>query len=190
MKYINKYFNLGGLNMYHFESSPMHDMNMMHQHHPMHDMNMMHQHHPMLTMPQHDLESMYPNIYFIILPHIEHHCNMLESQHGKTHHLTHDMLDSIVDDIYKKVEPDLIKCRPENELIEEDTSEEAERQVYPHGGVMGRNLIRILLIRELLRRRAPHTPYGYNMPLYTGFPMHGFPYGVGQFPQMPFMGFY
>lgn len=116
-------------------------------------MNMPQQYAPMMTMPQEELETMYPQVYFIVYPAVMTHCDMMGIRPGMMFTPTRQQLDSMVDGIYRSVEGQM--------GMGEETIEET-RQPFGFGPGLGfgfgrrrfaRDLIGILLIRELLRRR-------------------------------------
>lgn len=103
------------------------------------------------------LEMMYPDIYFIILPHVKHHCDKMEEKHGKMHCPDKEEMKEIIEDICKKVEKDM------DEDDKKDECRDEERRPRPFGrGRLLRDLIGILLINELIGRRVPYYGYGYN----------------------------
>lgn len=102
---------------------------------------------PMSVMADNQLESMYPNVYNIVNPVVEGHCNNMNMQFGTMHNPTNEQLEAMTDDIMKKVEPEVTKALEK---------ESGERQLGFGGRRLLRNLIGILLIRNLLdRRRRP-----------------------------------
>jgi len=117
---------------------------------------------PMMTMPQQQLEAMYPRIYYIIYPVVVGYCDMMDTTYGLSYVPTREQLEAVVDEIYSRVERDV------DAEIMKGSRELDERQF----GIGGRNLLRglisILLIRELIsRRRNP----------FFGFPYYGGGYG-------------
>jgi hypothetical protein len=116
--------------------------------------NLPEQYSPMMTMPQEQLEMMYPRVYFIVFPAVQMHCDMMGIRPGMMFTPTRQQLDSMVDGIYRSVEGQID--------MEDDTMGDMEtRQIFPGAGFgfgfgrrrFFRDLIGILLIRELLRRR-------------------------------------
>lgn len=115
------------------------------------------------------LESMYPRVYFIIFPHVRLHCDSMDEKHGDMYVPDKEEIRDMVEDIYRKVEKDLRdydddKCR----------NEDMTRQYRPRA--LARDLIRIILISELLRRRRrrffpPYGGYSYygGYPIYPGY---------------------
>ncbi len=123
-------------------------------------MNMPTQYYPMATMPVQDLETMYPQMYYHAYPAVMGYCDMMGIRPGTTFSPTREQLDSMVDGIYRSVE---------SQLPMEEGEMESRQPFGGFGGFGGfgrrrflRDLIAILLIRELLRRRRPHYGgYGY-----------------------------
>lgn len=130
------------------------------------------QYYPMATMPQEQLEAMYPECYYIINPAVERACDHMDSQYGHMYTPTREQLESMVDRIYREVEADV------NKVYSRNTNEE-ERQLIGGGRRVLRDLITILLIRNLLRRRRPFSGYP---PFYGGSPFYGAPGIYGGFP--------
>lgn len=89
-----------------------------------------------------DLEMLYPQIYFRVMPLVMHHCDHLESKHGVMYCPTKGELSEISDDIYNRLNDNMDSYNMNN--IEET------RQFG--GGFLG-DLASILLLRELSRRR-------------------------------------
>lgn len=130
----------------------------------MRKMNMPSQYAPMMEMPQDQLESMYPRCYYIVNPEVERQCDMMQSKHGPMYTPNRQEVESMVDEIDKRVGSDV-----DAEYGEYGESDNEERQ-FGFGGFGGRrrfrrDLISILLLRRLLRRRRrPHYgyPWGYG----------------------------
>lgn len=104
------------------------------------------------------LERMYPDTYRIVYPMVVSACNMV------TMPITEEMLDQMTDDIYDRAAADSrinIDINIEIESREDDDSRqlsEQSRQRRPRRrNRFFRDLIRILLLRELLGRR-PRFP--------------------------------
>ncbi|NSW92607.1 MAG: hypothetical protein HPY74_18475 [Firmicutes bacterium] len=122
---------------------------------------------PMMTMPQQQLESMYPKVYIIIFPVVRRHCDMMDMKYGVMHIPTREQLDSMVDSIVKTVSSDV-------ELAIAEGVREEERQLGLGGRRLLRDLVLILLLRELIRRRGQYWGY-YGYPggmygTYGGYP--------------------
>ncbi|MFL0247174.1 hypothetical protein [Candidatus Clostridium stratigraminis] len=86
-----------------------------------------------------DLEMLYPQIYFRVMPLVMHHCDQMESRHGVMYSPTRNELSRITDDIENRL----------NDTMGNISGEET-RQFG--GGFLG-DLASILLLRELTRRR-------------------------------------
>ena len=130
------------------------------------------QYYPMATMPQEQLEAMYPQCYYIINPVVERTCDEMVSHYGHMYTPTREQLDSMVDRIYGQVEADV------NEAFSRSPNED-ERQFFGGGRRVLRDLISILLIRNLIRRRRPF--FGYS-PFYGSSPFYGTPGIYGGYP--------
>lgn len=133
-------------------------------------MNMPSQFYPMVTMPEQQLESMYPNIYNIIFPVIVSHCDTMDMTQGPMYIPTREQLEAAADGILSRVEGDVEKA------VMQDAREK-DRQLGFGGRRVARNLIEILLIRELIRRRR--RPF-FGVPFFGGFgPGFGGGFGPG-----------
>lgn len=119
---------------------------------------------PMMEMPQEQLESMYPKCYYIIYPEIRRHSDMFCAQYGTMYTPSRKQLEVMVDEIDNSV----------GSYVDAEYQEknDTENRQLGFAGSFGpssrrrfrRDLITILLIRELLGRRRPN--YGY--PYYGG----------------------
>ncbi|NJD03325.1 MAG: hypothetical protein FIA99_12205 [Ruminiclostridium sp.] len=132
-------------------------MNVQGQYNPM--MNVQGQYNPMMNMAQPELESMFPNTYNIIQPQVENMCDNLEAAKGKMHCPSQEEMDHMVDQIYTNVESDV-------EAAVRQNSNSNERQFLGGGRRILRDLIAILLINSLIRRRRPF----FGFPGFFGFP--------------------
>lgn len=115
---------------------------------------------PMMEMPQEQLESMYPEMYHVVHPHVKNHCDMFDSKYGMMHTPKREQLESMTDDICRKVEVDV-------DILINTNREGDDRQIGFGGRRVLRDLVSILLIRELINRRRRPTHFG------------GFPGGFG-----------
>ena len=132
-------------------------------------MGLPNQYSPMMEMPQEQMESMYPKVYDIVYPHVKHQCDMHDSKYGMMHEPNREQFDEMVKDINNKVE---------GEVEAEVSKEENQRQFGFGGRRLLRDLIAILLLRQLLGRRRPHYGgYGGYGGGYGGYPGGG--YGGG-----------
>ena len=105
-----------------------------------------------------DLERMYPEVYRVVYPMVCRACDNV------TMPVTEAMLDSMTDDIYDRVEADgriNIEVTVEAEFRDNNSSESRQmsRPRPRRRNRFLRDLIRILLIRELLGRRRPRFPF-------------------------------
>ena len=169
---MNRYFDYtlsaGGLNMQCYFRDPAQNTGMMGM--PSQNAGMMGmpgQYNTMMNMTQPQLESLYPNTYNIIQPQVENMCNNLEAHHGKNYCPSNEEMDQMVTQIYNNVESEVESATKENPSGN-------ERQFYGGGRRLLRDLIGILLIGSLIRRRRPF--FGYP-GFYGGFsPYGGYPY--------------
>lgn len=128
----------------------------------MQTMNMPTQYAPMVTMPQQELEAMYPKIYFIIYPCVCRQCDMAGTMAAPTK----EQLETMTENIVNEVEPNVAAQLAEDE-------KEGRQLFFGTGRRFLRDLAGILLIRELIRRRPF---YGYSYPGIYGYPgVYGYP---------------
>lgn len=115
----------------------------------------------------HDLESMYPETYRIVFPCVMKECDMMDMQFGSMYCPGKDKMMEIVDRIFARVEADV-------EITLRDQKDSKENRQLGFGGRrILRDLITILLIRELLRRRPFFGGFTWNRPGYgffSGYP--------------------
>lgn len=105
-----------------------------------------------------DLERMYPEVYRVVYPMVCFACDNMRTP------VTEEMVDMMTDDIYDRVEADgrinvevSVEVR-NSQSSSESTSETRQRRPRRRNRFL-RDLIRILLLRELLgRRRRPGFP--------------------------------
>lgn len=90
-------------------------------------------------------ETLYPKIYYIIYPYVQRYCDILQRNNGTVYDYTENDLDSMVKYIIKD-------CS--RELEDKWDSDDGERDSENSFKGMTKSLVRILLIRELLSRRA------------------------------------
>jgi hypothetical protein len=125
-------------------------------------MNVPTQFQPMMEMPQDQLESMYPRCYFIINPEVNRHCDMLTAKYGTMFTPTRMMLDAVVDQIDSKVGADVDADYRDSYDDYSYNDEDYDRQFdFDRRRRFRRDLISILLLRELVRRRRPHHFGGF-----------------------------
>lgn len=100
-----------------------------------------------------DLERMYPETYRVIYPMVCFACDNIRTP------VTEETVDMMTDDIYDRVEADgRIKIDISVEVRnDEETQENRQRRPLRRNRFL-RDLIRILLLRELIRRRRPRFP--------------------------------
>lgn len=104
-----------------------------------------------------DLERMYPETYRVVYPMVCFACDNMRMP------VTEEMVDMMTDDIYDRVESDgRINVEVSVEVRSGESSSEETRQRRPRRrNRFLRDLIRILLLRELIRRRPrfPGRPF-------------------------------
>jgi len=115
-----------------------------------------------------DLEQMYPEVYRIVYPMVCSACDRISSPVSP---ITEEMVTRMTDDIYDRVESDgriNIEINVTTEVRESNDRQISNetRQRRPRNRFL-RDLIRILLLRELLRRRR-------RFPGRPPFPMRPF----------------
>lgn len=109
-----------------------------------------------------NLERMYPDTYRIVYPMVVSACNMV------TMPVTEEMLDRMTDDIYDRAANDSrinidinigLESREDNN--DRQISNESRQRIPRRRNRFFRDLIRILLLRELLGRRPrfPNRPF-------------------------------
>ncbi len=118
---------------------------------------------PMMEMNQEQMESMYPQVYNIVYPHVKNQCDMYESQYGVMNNPSREQLYEMADNITDLVEQDV-------DAEVNKTEKQGERQLGFGGRRLLRDFVAILLIRQLLRRRPPFYGYpgSYGMYPYGG----------------------
>ena len=136
------------------------------------------QYYPMATMPQEQLEDMYPQEYYTVYPLAKQKCDMWMSQFGPMQTPTREQLDAMVQDICANAGPQM----GVNEAMEPvEANVTKDRQFFFGGRRFLPALASILLIRELIGRRRPFFGYGY--------PGYGYGYGYG-FPGYGYPGYF
>jgi hypothetical protein len=112
---------------------------------------------PESIMTEYQLESMYPEVYYIIYPHVIHHCDTFDKNSCCNMMMpTSEELRQMSEDISMRVEPEV-----ENAIMQ-GNRETQDRQLGFQGRGMLRDLVSILLLRELFERRhRPHRPRRY-----------------------------
>jgi hypothetical protein len=114
---------------------------------------------PMMNMPvfeeeDGDLKRLYPKIYIRIYPMVKHHCDMMTSMHGIMYCPGKDEMDYICKEICDKYEEhykDDEDDEDDDDRNDDNNDMRQRRRRIRRRGI--RDLIRILLIRDLLGRR-------------------------------------
>ena len=139
--------------------NPMATMPMQNMHNPMATMPMQNMHNPMATMPmqnmfpaveaatEEELENLFPETYKVISPVVENACDKWMGKFGEKCPSNADV-QSMVEDIYKKVEPAVEAAIKKSPVAE-------ERQFFGGGRRVLRDFIGALLIASLIRREEP-----------------------------------
>lgn len=107
------------------------------------------------------IESLYPDIYRVVYPMVCKVCNQ-----NNQREITRDLIDRMTDEIYTNIESDdrqipLMQQRPilKNGDVRNPNARETEaRSETRQNNFLMRDLIKILILRELLRRRPPMHP--------------------------------
>lgn len=107
------------------------------------------------------IESLYPDIYRVIYPMVCKVCNQ-----NSQREVTRDLVDRMTNEIYSNIEPEdrqssIVNQRPilKNGDVRNPNAREPEvRSETRQNNFLMRDLIRILILRELLRRRPPMRP--------------------------------
>ena len=102
---------------------------------------------PMCPGQCNDLERMYPDSYRVVYPMVVSACNTVNMP------ITEDMLDNMTDDIYDRAMADGRISVDINIETRDDEGRQMGRRPRPRRNRFFRDLIRILLLRELLGRR-------------------------------------
>lgn len=103
-----------------------------------------------------DLERMYPETYRVVYPMICSACDNVRTP------VTEEMVDMMTDDIYDRAEADgRINIELTVEVRNDEDSQENRQRIPRRRNRFFRDLIRILLLRELLGRRGrfPRRPF-------------------------------
>lgn len=125
---------------------------------------------PMTDFDDDRLRMMYPRIYNDLYPMINNYCDMMERRYGTMYTPTREEMDSMVEDMTRN-----LGGRPEEITQEGEAAAETlapigydgdYRHYDGHHGMS--DLARILLIRELMRRRRRHHPGMYGHRDYYG----------------------
>lgn len=125
-------------------------------------------HSPVAYQPTEELENMYPEIYHRVYPKIVSACEMMDTPtaYGMYPYPSRDAVERLTDNIYDETVKEIGNI--------EGNMENTRQPVFfggGHGGFGGyggygrrpflRDLIGVLLLRELIGRRRPYYPYPY-----------------------------
>ena len=120
------------------------------------------QYYPMMAMPQQEMEMMYPKVYHKVYPHVQEHCRMWIMMHGMCNPSKEELAE-MVESVCCKVEKE-VECDMAEEMRDKDN-----RQFNIFGRRLFRDLILILLLRDIARRGQFGTRSGYGgYPGYYG----------------------
>ncbi|GAA0181136.1 hypothetical protein SH2C18_37100 [Clostridium sediminicola] len=97
------------------------------------------------------LEEMYPNIYRRIYPWIHYYCCDMEVKMGEDYIPNKEQCEKIVENIYDKIKDNIDDMYVGN--YDEEKDNEYERKSHKGRKRPYSNLIKILLIRDLIDRR-------------------------------------
>ncbi|MFZ7130905.1 MAG: hypothetical protein ACOWWR_00930 [Eubacteriales bacterium] len=108
---------------------------------------------PMVDMPQQELESMYPTIYFIVYPMVCRYCDMMDNTYGDMYVPNQKELSNMVDKMMEEMDIENIPMEPKSKDV---STKQWNRDA-------ARDLLSILFLRELLDRRRyrRYPPYPY-----------------------------
>ena len=154
---------------------PMANMPMMNM--PMMDMSM--ENMPMMNMPMmedadEDLKALYPKIYMKMYPMVKHHCNMLKAKHGTMYCPSSDEMEKISEEICDRYDDDSRYSYDNDDDDDDDDYDDLNddnnmrqrrrRRRRRRRRNVGQDLVKILLINELIggRGRIPGFGYGYG----------------------------
>jgi len=126
---------------------------------PMATMPMQNMYNPMFAASEEELENLYPETYNVIAPAVEDACDKWMSKFGEKCPSNAEY-ETMVEDIYKKVEPAVEAAIKKSPVAE-------ERQIFGGGRRILRDFIGALLITNLIRRRR--RPF-FGFPGFGGFP--------------------
>ena len=129
-----------------------------------HCMHMMNMPMPEVEEDDDDLKRLYPKLYTGIYPMVRHHCDMMEARHGAMYCPSKEEMDHICEeicDMHEKHHKD-----DDDDDDDDDCKDDDMRQRRRRGRRRAVNdLVKILLIRDLLGRRRRHRrrpKYGYG----------------------------
>lgn len=120
-----------------------------------------------------ELENMYPEIYKIIYPMI---CKITSNQ--KTQ-LTSEQLDNMVNEIYENIEQDEndnrkgVEVKNNNKIKIQEKSKEKDDKRFRANNYILRDLIKILIIRELIGNKKTVIPTHENKNIPQYMPGNG-----------------
>lgn len=149
--------------------------------------------HQMLTMPEEQLERMYPQIYYIVNPVVVRQCDRMDDTYGMDYTPTREELERITDEIILNIDAMVRIEMPEGSRSDPCGNPDGNPNRNPNGNPDGnpdgflRGLVGVLLIRELLDRRRSRR-FGRRRGFYSDYYPGYFDYYPGYYPGLP--GFY
>ena len=145
--------------------------------------------HQMLTMPEEQLERMYPQIYYIVNPVVVRQCDRMDDTYGMDYTPTREELERITDEIILNIDAMVRIEMPEGSRSDLCENPGGNPNRNPNGNPDGflRGLVGVLLIRELLDRRRSRR-FGRRRGFYSDYYPGYFDYYPGYYPGLP--GFY
>ena len=117
---------------------------------------------PESTMPEDQLGAMYSKTYFIIYPHVIHHCDIFDKACCSMKIPTSDEIKKMIDEISMKVEPE-VEASMKSGTREYENDETESRQFGFGARGLLRDFIGVLLLREFFdRRQRPHHRFMHH----------------------------
>lgn len=120
------------------------------------------------------LNSLYPEIYKIVYPMVCKACNQVSGRE-----ITKELIDSLNDEIYRNIEDDELQETPQNRVAplkngdvrNPNAKEQEMTKQTRQSNFLLRDLIRILILRELIRQNRPGRRPGTRPPMPPRPPM-------------------
>jgi hypothetical protein len=139
---------------------------------PMNNMPMMKMPMENMSMPQvddnNDLKMLYPEMYIKIYPMVAHHCDMMVAMYGTMYCPSKDEMDDISEQLCDKYEENYRydyeddDYEYDNLMNDNDMRQRRRRRRRPNRRNTVRDLVKILLIGELIGRRGRSPIYNYG----------------------------
>jgi len=143
---------------------------------PMTDMPMMKMPMENMSMPQvddnNDLKMLYPEIYVKMYPMVAHHCDMMVAMYGTMYCPSKDEMEHISEQLCDKYEENYrydyededneYEYEYDNLMSDNDMRQRRRRRRRPGRRNTLQNLVKVLLIGELIGRRGRSPIYNYG----------------------------